>query len=636
MSSVLSLQKIALEAFRPPKKLSLSAWANENAFLSAESSAEGGRWRTLPYQKGIMDAMTDPNIEQVTVMKSARVGYTKILNHLIAYHMHQDPCPIMLVQPTLDDCQSYSKDEIAPMLRDTPCLQGVVSNPRAKDGDNTLLKKNFPGGTLQLVGSNSARGFRMVSRRIVLFDETDGYPPSAGTEGDQIKLGIRRTEYYWNRKIVAGSTPTVEDFSRIERLFKDTNQQRYFVPCPECNHFQYLRWDNMKWIDDDPNTAAYACESCGVLIPHSKKRWMIERGEWRPTAEGKNKHVGFHIWAAYSYSPNASWSNLVEEWLASKDNPEQLRTYINTVLGEVWQDEYETKIGTSALMERASYESYKQGVPPRAVLVLLAGIDTQDDRLSLSVWGVGKGEEMFLIDRVKIYGSPSRSDVWQQLDEILSTPYINEDGVEMKIEIAAIDTGGHFTDEVYRYAKDRMNLGVIAIKGVARLKSDVFLSKPNKIETNSVGRSLRKSVLLFSVSVNKIKTHLHRRLKEAEPGKGYLHFYPTVTNDYFEELTAEREVRKSKNGYLSERVWMKKSGVRNEALDEMVYAYASLQRLYQIYDRRTIWNQLERRRDNALKKAGKDDLIENKPVESPYRPPQRQLKKSNPSFVNSW
>ena len=636
MSSVLSLQQFALEAFRPPKKLSLSAWANENAFLSAESSAEGGRWRTLPYQKGIMDAMTDPNIEQVTVMKSARVGYTKILNHLIAYHMHQDPCPIMLVQPTLDDCQSYSKDEIAPMLRDTPCLQGVVSNPRAKDGDNTLLKKNFPGGTLQLVGCNSARGFRMVSRRIVLFDETDGYPPSAGTEGDQIKLGIRRTEYYWNRKIVAGSTPTVEDFSRIERLFKDTNQQRYFVPCPECNHFQYLRWDNMKWIDDDPNTAAYACESCGVLIPHSKKRWMIERGEWRATAEGKSKHVGFHIWAAYSYSPNASWSNLVEEWLASKDNPEQLRTYINTVLGEVWQDEYETKIGTNALMERASYESYKQGVPPRSVLILLAGIDTQDDRLSLSVWGVGKGEEMFLIDRVKIYGSPSRSDVWEQLDEILTSPYKNEDGVEMKIEIAAIDTGGHFTDEVYRYAKDRMNLGVIAIKGVARLKSDVFLSKPNKIETNSIGRSLRKSVLLFSVSVNKIKTHLHRRLKEAEPGKGYLHFYPTVTNDYFEELTAEREVRKSKNGYLSERVWMKKSGVRNEALDEMVYAYASLQRLYQIYDRRTIWNQLERRREKAMKKLGKEGISENKPVESPYRPPQRQVKPTKSSFVSNW
>ena len=182
MTNLFELEQLALEAFRPPKKLSLSEWADEYAYLSAESSAEGGRWRTLPYQKGIMDAITDPNIEQVTVMKSARVGYSKILNHVIAYHIHQDPCPMMIVQPTIEDATGYSKEEIAPMLRDTPCLNGLVSEAKAKDGENTLLQKKFPGGTLGLVGANSARGFRRVSRRIVLFDEVDGYPPSAGTE----------------------------------------------------------------------------------------------------------------------------------------------------------------------------------------------------------------------------------------------------------------------------------------------------------------------------------------------------------------------------------------------------------------------------------------------------------------------
>ena len=188
----------AFLAFKPPEKLSLSQWADRNAYLSLESSSDGGRWKTLPYQKGICDAMTDPDIEQVTVMKSARVGYTKILNHLIAYHIHQDPCPIMVVQPTIEDATGYSKEEIAPMLRDTPCLNGLVSEAKAKDGTNTLLSKQFPGGTLGLVGANSPRGFRRVSRRIVLFDETDGYPASAGSEGDQIKLGIKRTEYFWN------------------------------------------------------------------------------------------------------------------------------------------------------------------------------------------------------------------------------------------------------------------------------------------------------------------------------------------------------------------------------------------------------------------------------------------------------
>ena len=325
---------------------------------------------------------------------------------------------------------------------------------------------------------------------------------------------------------------------------------------------------------------------------------MVERGEWRATAEGNGKHVGFHIWAGYSYSPNASWSNLAEEWLASKDNPEQLRTFINTVLGEVWQDEYESKVGASALIEKAANEDYEKGVPPEDVLVLLAGIDTQDDRLSLSVWGAGRNEEFFLLDRVKIYGSPSRPDVWQQLDEILQTPYTNVNGIKMRIEVAAIDTGGHFTDEVYNYVRERTKLGMIAIKGIGKLRNDAFLSKPNKIDYGSTGKTRRGSVMLFSVAVNKIKTQMHRRLKEAEPGKGALHFYPTITSDYFEELTAEREIRKQRNGYQFDRVWVKKSGVRNEALDEMVYAYAALHRLYQLYDRRTLWNQLEKRYKN--------------------------------------
>ena len=229
MNNINKLERSALDAFRPPKKMSLSEWADEFAYLSAESSAEGGRWKTLPYQKGIMDAITNPNIERVTVMKSARVGYSKILNHVISYHIHQDPCPMMMVQPTIEDAQGYSKEEISPLLRDTPCLQGLVSDPKAKDGANTILQKQFPGGTLSLVGANSARGFRRVSRRIVLFDEVDGYPASAGTEGDQIRLGIMRTEYYWNRKIVAGSTPTLKEFSRIEKLYKETNQQKYFL-----------------------------------------------------------------------------------------------------------------------------------------------------------------------------------------------------------------------------------------------------------------------------------------------------------------------------------------------------------------------------------------------------------------------
>lgn len=599
--NLLRVKNAAFMAFRPPEKLTLSEWADRYAFLSAESSAEGGRWHTLPYQKGIMDAITDAKIEQVTVMKSARVGYSKILNHTIAFHIHQDPCPIMLVQPTIEDAQGYSKEEIAPMLRDTPCLKGLVSESKAKDGANTILQKQFPGGTLSMVGANSPRGFRRVSRRVVLFDEVDGYPASAGAEGDQIKLGIRRTEYYWNRTIVAGSTPTVKDFSRVERMFLQTDQRRYFVPCPDCGHMQYLKWPNIRWTDGDPSTAGYCCESCGVIIPHSKKRWMVERGEWRATAPGNGKHVGFHIWAAYSYSPNATWPNLVEEFLDAKNDAEQLKTFVNTVLGETWEDEYASKIGATDLLERAASEQYQQYVPPAEVLALTIGCDVQDDRLSLSVWGWGREEEGWLIDRVKLYGSPSRPEVWKQLDEILQKPYLNEANEEMKVLCCAIDSGGHHTQEVYQYSRERAAMGVIAIKGMSQ-KGKPPLGKASKVDVDYKGKALKKGAQLFPVGVDTVKSLLFGRLKHNDPGAGYLHFFPTIGADYFEELTAEKQILRFRNGY-PERVWVKKSQAPNEALDEMNYAYAALHRLYQKMDRRTIWDQLERRDEERPKRV---------------------------------
>ena len=622
MTSIFDLEKKAYAAFLPPKKLSLSAWSDEYAYLSVESSAEGGRWRTLPYQKGIMDAVTDPNIEQISVMKSARVGYSKILNHIIAYHIHNDPCPIMIVQPTIEDATGYSKEEIAPMLRDTKCLQGLVSDAKAKDGQNTLLQKLFPGGNLTLVGANSPRGFRRVSRRIVLFDETDGYPASAGTEGDQIKLGIKRTEFFANRKIVAGSTPTVKDFSRIEKLFNQTDQRRYYIPCPKCNHMQYLRWANFECFESDPTTTIYKCEKCNHHIPHTKKRWMVERGEWRSTAPYNGKHVGFHIWAAYSYSPNASWSNLMEEYLASKNDQEQLKTFINVTLGEVYEDEYHTKASAEGLLKRAADEKYKEGIPPKEVLILTLGIDVQDDRLSMSVIGFGREEEMYLIDRKVIYGSPARADLWAQLDEVLQSKYINEDGKELKIDTAAIDTGGHFTQETYQYVREREQLGLIGIKGMGQ-KGKPPLGKISRVDINFRGKVLKRGLSLYPVGVDIIKTTLHNKLKDAAVGHGYIHFYPTITSKYFEELTAERQILKYKNGY-QERVWVKKKNQANEALDEMVYAYASFQRLLQKYDRKTIYDQFAKRFDN--KKPLKETKVRLNQTKSAKKP----------NFISNW
>jgi phage terminase large subunit GpA-like protein len=624
------LRAAALAFWRPPPKLSLSQWADQHAYLSAESAAEAGKWRTLPYQRGIMDAFTDPTIDTVVWMKSARVGATKIFNHLIGYHIHQDPCPIMVCQPTVEDAEGYSKDEIAPMIRDTPALRPLVSDPKAKDGSNTILAKTYPGGTLGMVGANSARGFRRVSRRVVLFDEVDGYPAST-PEGDQIKLGIKRSEYYWNRKIGIASTPTTKGFSRIERWFERTDQRRYFVPCPECGTHQVLRWGQMKWEPDRPETAAYECENCAALIPHSRKRWMVERGEWRATAQADAPGmVGFHLWAAYSFSPNATWEQLVREFLEVKGDRDQLRTFVNTALGETFEDLDASSQTPEALAARR--EDYEPGACPEGVLLLTCGVDVQGgggslgERLAVSVWGWGRGEESWLVWHQEIHGDPTRPEVWAQLDSVLEASWQRADGVELKITQTAVDSGGHATAEVYAYARERRAQGVVAIKG-SSVRGAVPVGKGKPVDVNARGKVQKRGVTLYMVGTDTIKTTLMARLRHNAPGPGFLHFGLAADDDFFRQLTAERVQVRSLRGFPV-RQWVKKPGDRNEALDTLVYSYAALQLVARRYNRQRFWEQLE------AQLLGRQQG----PAPSAAEPerPRRRPRPAGPSFVNGW
>lgn len=598
MARLDDIEAAAREAWRPPKRLTLSEWADEHAYLSAESSAQEGRWRTLSYQRGIMDAMTDPSLEMVVFMKSARVGYTKCLNNLIGYHIHQDPCPIMLVQPTESDAEGYSKEEIAPMLRDTPVLRGRVAEARARDSGNTVLDKQFPGGTLSMVGANSPRGFRRVSRRVVAFDEVDGYPLSAGAEGDPIKLGIKRSEYYWNRKIVAGSTPTVKGISRIEALFLETDQRRFFVPCPRCGALQYLVWGanqphGIKWPSGRPSEAVYICRHCnGTILPHEKYD-MMDAGAWQATAAaGRPGIAGFHLWAAYSYSPNATWGQLAQEWVDAQGNPELLKTFVNTALGETWEDGFTAALEASDLQKRA--ESYDLLTAPAGVLMATAGVDVQRNRVEVQVIGWGAGEEAWVLNYAVIYGDPDRFEVWQQVLDVINTPIRHASGADMTVYAAAVDSGdGDTTNEVYMFARQHRKSHVLAIKGVPGAKP--ALGAPSKQDINIRGQKIKSGVSLYPVGVDSIKSTLYSRLKREETsGAGVIHFPVGLQRDYFDQLTAEKQAVKFVHG-MPKRYWKKADGDRNEALDTAVYAYAALHYAYTRHNRATFWEQMRKR-----------------------------------------
>lgn len=565
---------------QPPPKLTLSQWAAKYAVLSRETSAQTGRFHAFPYQIGIMDAITDPTVEMVTVQKSARVGYTKILDHVAGYYIHQDPSPILVVQPRVEDAEDYSVTEIEPMLRDTPVLAEIVGDPKKKDARQKINKRIFRNGaSISFVGANSPGGFRRITARIVKFDEVDGYPVmGAGKEGDQIKLGIKRTESFWNRKIILGSTPTVKGESRIEKSYANSDQRKYYVPCPHCGEYQVLEWGGpdtpygMKWDKDEngvglPDSVFYACKVTGCVIREADKEEMVERGEWRATKPFKG-HAGFHIWAAYSLFVNASWRNLVAEWLEVKDDPLMRQTFVNLVLGETYEDRGDRALQEDRLAARC--EVWGAEVPD-GVAVVTVGVDTQGDRFECEVVGWGLNEESWSIDFEVIQGDLETPDPWNRLDAYLRRIWFRADGRGFEVMAVCHDSGGHHTQKVYEFAKARLGRRVWAVKGESAVGGKRSPVWPTKTPSRRNKSSFRPVIL----GVNAAKDSVRSRLHLVEPGAGYMHFPVSRDINYFAQLTAERSVRKTSGGQHY-RVWELPNGRANEALDCRVYAYAAL------------------------------------------------------------
>lgn len=574
------------QAWRPPPKLTLSQWADAEFFLSAESSAQTGRWKTLPFQKGPMDAITDPTVTEVTLMKAARLGFTKMIDAAIGYAMHQDPSGVLAIQPTVEDAKGFSKEEIDPMLRDVPCLAALnvvaeeSSNP--KDPKSTILHKRYPGGILSIVGANSGGGFRRISRKRIFGDEVDAYPPSAGKDGDPVSLSKKRASTFWDRKYVWGSTPLLAGSSRIERLFEEGDQRRYYVPCPQCGHMDYFVWREspkgghfMQWEKGKPETAHFVCSLNGCVIEHHHKRDMLERGEWR-AAKPFAGHASFHLWTAYSVFPNATWPQLVAEFLAAQKSLEQLKTFINTVLGETWKEP-----GSVPEWERL-FERSRHGHPigkvPEGVVFLSAGVDVQKDRFVYEVVGWGAGKESWSIDAGVIMADPSREADWLKLDALLDRHFESPAG-PMSILAMGIDSGWS-TQHVYNWARQKPRNRVLAMKGQADARS--ILGLPVDVDVTHNGRRYARGCKLWNVGVGVAKAELYGWLQLPVPTvegapypAGFCHF-PEYGEDFFKQLTAEQLVAvTNKRTHVTKHEWHVIPNRENHALDCRVYARAA-------------------------------------------------------------
>lgn len=587
-------QRVFAEVFRPRERMSLREWSDTRRWLSPEANALAAEAHApvryssslTPYHRDIMDAISDPRTEIIVGMLPSQDGKTELINNFVGRAIDLDPGPMLILQPTIELGESWSKDRLAPMLRDTPALRGKVRDARSRDADNTILHKKFAGGHLTVTGSNAPSGLAARPIRDVLVDEVDRCAKSAGTEGDPIRLAFRRATTFRRGKKFLISSPTILDDSRIDAEYRLGTQEVLEVPCPHCGEYQRLVWGakltyGLKWDRDSegrdlPDTAHYVCIANGCVIEEHHKAWMIERYRWhaQKPEHGPRRRSFFKNALA---SNLVSWRKLVAEWGEIQGKVLELQTFINTVLCELWDPLSGKSIKLDSLLDRrgVGYPAMKDEndrTVPDGVAYLTRSVDTQDDRLESAVWGFGEKEESWLVDWEILPGDPSTQEPWKALDTLIGKTYRTESGADLRPLTTFIDSGGHHSKEVYGFTRSRQMRNVYAIKG-SSTEGSPLLGKPTR---NNAARAILYMVGSFSG-----KESLTRRLaRVTEPGPGFVHLPAWLDTEQVTQFTRMRLVTPINKGgrkwVKPKRAWEETGAVEQFIL--YVYALAALNR----------------------------------------------------------
>ncbi|MEW6775377.1 MAG: terminase gpA endonuclease subunit, partial [Bdellovibrionota bacterium] len=553
----------ALRALIPPKPLPLSEWADKNRNLSPETSDQPGPYRTseVPYLKGPMDATTDPRVWKVVVVKGAQIGATDgIFLNRLGYKIDRAPGSILWGLPTDAKAKKYSKSRVIPMVRDCPAIKGKLAPAKSRDGNNTILHKQFPGGEIVLAGSNSPSNFAGDPVEEFWADDVDRFAPSAGKEGDQLELGEMRTiTFRSRRKCIYVSTPTIEGISKIWAQYLASNMGRYFLPCPHCGHYQAIRWGGpkenggVKWEEKPggappnwkPKDVWYECEKCRGKIYEEQKRGMLAKGEWRfdPSVEFDGT-MGFHLPGLLS--PFLTWKSVVHKFLKVKSHPEQLQVWVNTVLGEVFREQGES-LSEDAL---ASRRRPCAAEVPNEVVLLTSAWDVQEDRLEGEVLGWTEDEQQIGLGYYRFYGDPdflegSHGEIspWDEIGLLLQKEWKRADGATLRIAITCVDSGFK-KDTVYRFCRRWKARRVFAIFG-SPIMGKPMSSKPERLKNHGM-------IPRYEVGSDTAKTYLLHRLRIVDEKKpGYCSWLEQRGYDaeYFTMLRAEeRKITRDRSG----------------------------------------------------------------------------------------
>lgn len=588
MSSSLNLTPFGfgeaiLRGVTPLPNYTVSEWADANRILTTKSSAEAGNYRTsrTPYAREIMDVMSPnakmPNgkpVNRVVFVKGSQLGGSETLINCVGYYIDIAPCPILYMLSTVDLAKFTSTDRIDPLIEETPSIRAKIGHKRALDSENAVLKKGFPGGSIRFIGANSPVGMRSAAVRLLIMDEVSSYPETT-EDGDPVELAIKRADTFGDsKKILEVSTPTEEGKCKITRSFELSDQRYFHLPCPHCDFYQVLKFENLKWEEKVYSSVYYECESCKKQIFESKhKRKMLEKGKW--IAKFPERDIaGFHISSLYSPKGWKKWEQIAQEYEEAKGKPELERIFENNVLGLPYRLKGESVSWENIFNRR---ERYERNVIPKKGILLTCGVDIQNDRIELEIVAWGRNKESWSIDYRVLFGDTSHQSVWTELAHVIDEDFVMEHTGEFrKIQMTCIDTG-YKSIEVYNFCRRYPVSRVMAIKGYDNLPT--IFSNPKNIDFTYNGRRISNGVRLTQIGVNVLKHELagFLRVTQDDDGNypyGYCHFPIDYSQDYFLMLTAEEYVcnTNAKNQKKYEWVSVRK---RNEALDCRNYARAA-------------------------------------------------------------
>lgn len=563
--------------------------------MSAKASARPGRYNPdlTPWVPGIHDALDDPTVTKVVAQKSAQVAWTDgVLLNYIGRRIDIDPCPMIVMFAKDGAAKEFNDEKFGPMVEATPRLASKIPVHKKRDRDNRWQFKGFPGGFLKFVGSNSPSSVKSTPAPVVAVEEPDDCNENVNDQGDTITLLEERTKSYPRRKVIFGGTPTIEGLSRVEASYKGSDQRKFYVPCHHCGDTHVLSWENVRWAEDPefnhevfghsrPESAYYVCPHCGGLWNDAEKNRNVRRGEWRATAPFYGV-AGFYINELYSPFPGSVLQRLVEKWLTAQHALEQgddtkLRSFVNNTQGLAYA--YTSDLpDVETLRDRA--DEYEEMTIPWGGLVLTAGVDVQHDRLAVIIRAWGRGEESWLLYWGEIPGQTmvAEQGAWIDLDALLSRAFTHASGATLRIRAVSVDSSdGQTSDAVYTFVRRRMGRGYMAVKGASMDDGREIFSPPKvAVDTNRQQKAHKYGLRPFMVGTQRAKDLLlgvdssAGRIKLVGTGPGRVHWYKAVRPDYWEQITAE--VKAPHRTIRNRKVWQKKAGVRNEALDCEVYA----------------------------------------------------------------